>query len=500
MVDSATLAVATLDTLAPSVAVIDETGEILLTNESWRSFGAEGTPGDDVGTNYLAITKEADDEYAQAAASGLESILAGDRETFTLEYPCHTPDREQWFLMRASRFTVDDAVLVSVTHLEITERRQAEQALEEALADLERVLERIEELLPRVTDAAIGAPSRTALEERVCEALVTDSPYAGAWIGRAGLAGGAVERRASAGQVDTTESIAEQALTDGSVVVEREGETAALALEYGDVTYGVLVVEAATEDTFDPRELLVLESLAGTVGTALNGLEARRLLASDTVVAVDLEVSDDSIGLTALSERLETPVSYRGLREADGELVLYVHLPEGGPQAAEAVPGLAVETVLASQEAGTILEVSVTDDLVALLVEHGAAVRRLEAAGGTLELGLDLPTESAARTLFDAIRDRFETVRLAGYHTRERPVQTPTELAGDLLDSLTERQVEALQLAYHAGYYDWPRGAAAPDLAASMDITPETFHQHLRAAERKLIGGLLEPEHTSLGS
>jgi hypothetical protein len=35
------------------------------------------------------------------------------------------------------------------------------------------------------------------------------------------------------------------------------------------------------------------------------------------------------------------------------------------------------------------------------------------------------------------------------------------------------------------GFFEWPRDSTGEDLAATMDIGRSTFHQHLRAAQRK---------------
>jgi predicted DNA binding protein len=37
------------------------------------------------------------------------------------------------------------------------------------------------------------------------------------------------------------------------------------------------------------------------------------------------------------------------------------------------------------------------------------------------------------------------------------------------------------------GYYDWPRGINNEDLAAELEISRATLHEHLRRAEKKLL-------------
>ena len=58
---------------------------------------------------------------------------------------------------------------------------------------------------------------------------------------------------------------------------------------------------------------------------------------------------------------------------------------------------------------------------------------------------------------------------------------------GDPSSSLSNRQAEVLELAYNAGYYDWPRPTDAKTLAGELDISHATFLEHLRKAERKIM-------------
>lgn len=60
-----------------------------------------------------------------------------------------------------------------------------------------------------------------------------------------------------------------------------------------------------------------------------------------------------------------------------------------------------------------------------------------------------------------------------------------------MLGALTERQRTALQKAYLNGYYDATRRVTGEELADSMGLTRATFHQHRRAAERKVLDALL---------
>nr|WP_255457504.1 helix-turn-helix domain-containing protein [Halorussus sp. JP-T4] len=57
---------------------------------------------------------------------------------------------------------------------------------------------------------------------------------------------------------------------------------------------------------------------------------------------------------------------------------------------------------------------------------------------------------------------------------------------------MTEKQRTALQAAYFGGYYEYPRESTGEEVADSLDISSPTLHQHLRAAQRKLVGTFLD--------
>jgi len=144
-----TLAQATLDTLPLNLAILDAGGEIVGTNRPWREFGRAngiGTSPDTLGTNYLAVTDAAaseGDEDARRAAAGLREVLAGGRDLFAMEYPCHAPTERRWFLLRAAPLVHDGDRYVVVTHLDITDRvlaeRRVERQRDEMAAEHERL-------------------------------------------------------------------------------------------------------------------------------------------------------------------------------------------------------------------------------------------------------------------------------------------------------------------------------------------------------------------------
>jgi hypothetical protein len=54
-------------------------------------------------------------------------------------------------------------------------------------------------------------------------------------------------------------------------------------------------------------------------------------------------------------------------------------------------------------------------------------------------------------------------------------------------DGLTDRQHEALRIAYELGYFDIPRKASLDDVAAELGISPSSVSERLRRAQTQLI-------------
>ncbi len=125
----------TLDGLSDHISLLDEQGRILLVNKSWRRFAEEnGLSAEAVseGTNYLAVCDEAvgdDAPQARAFAAGIRRVLAGDAPSFVLEYPCHSPGEQRWFIGRVTPFPGDGPRRVVVAHENITERKRARRAV-----------------------------------------------------------------------------------------------------------------------------------------------------------------------------------------------------------------------------------------------------------------------------------------------------------------------------------------------------------------------------------
>jgi DNA-binding CsgD family transcriptional regulator len=144
-----------LDSISAHVALLDENGLILATNQAWRRFAAENGGQDEktsVGMNYLAVCDagaRAGDESALAAADGIRAVISGETTEFVLDYPCHSPSARHWFYMRAIRHKDADARRIIVSHEEITALKLTEE-------ELQRNKEAIEEQKQNLAESNIA--------------------------------------------------------------------------------------------------------------------------------------------------------------------------------------------------------------------------------------------------------------------------------------------------------------------------------------------------------
>ncbi len=112
-----------IDALAEHIAVLNSEGVITMVNQAWRLFAADN--GDEKlqhtgpGVNYLSVCKPG---VPGDIEQGVRDVLQRKRTHFSLEYPCHSPTEERWFVMHVSAVGGEYPGAV-VSHVNITQWR-----------------------------------------------------------------------------------------------------------------------------------------------------------------------------------------------------------------------------------------------------------------------------------------------------------------------------------------------------------------------------------------
>ena len=117
-----------------AMALLDDDGKIIAVNRAWCDYAqANGGDGDGyLGSHYLQASPMVNDPEQARIHARLSALLAGKLDELEVEYPCHSPGRQRWFLLHASRFQYSSGRGVLVVHLDITARRLAEEWAREA--------------------------------------------------------------------------------------------------------------------------------------------------------------------------------------------------------------------------------------------------------------------------------------------------------------------------------------------------------------------------------
>ncbi|WP_052813144.1 sigma 54-interacting transcriptional regulator [Desulfonatronum thioautotrophicum] len=139
-----------LDSLSYHIAVLDRKGVVLDVNASWKRHAAKkASPCAEIsefGADYLAVCRQAADDgdsLAQTVLEGVLSVLEGRSPEFTMEYPSHTPDRKQWFIMRVVPFSSRKGGAI-LSLIENTDRKLAEIDLQKAFTEIESLKNKLE--------------------------------------------------------------------------------------------------------------------------------------------------------------------------------------------------------------------------------------------------------------------------------------------------------------------------------------------------------------------
>jgi diguanylate cyclase (GGDEF)-like protein len=127
-----------LDGLGAHVCVIEENGVIVTVNRAWLDFAAANgglLSSLQEGANYLKVCEvaacagSADAAVAAQFLALLREVIAGHRQHFQLEYPCHSPEEHRWFMVRVSRIEASEPPRYVVAHDNVTALKQAQEAL-----------------------------------------------------------------------------------------------------------------------------------------------------------------------------------------------------------------------------------------------------------------------------------------------------------------------------------------------------------------------------------
>ena len=373
-------------------------------------------------------------------------------------------------------------------------------------------------------DTLMHSTTQDDLEASICRELVSAEGYEFAWVGD--IDGGRIDPRTWSG-ADGSYFDAVPLTVDGSEEPSlRAGEkqeavyiddiaampeapwreaaldrgfeaVAAVPMLYDGISYGVLCVYTDEAGVFDDRERELLTDMAEGLGYAINSLQRQTAVTSDSIVELDLRIEAPGYPLSDLTAGPLSggSITVRDAVERSDAVVMFL-VTDGiaASEVAEALEGHdAVHSV--DHVEGTTGQLRVAEDpptVGTTLRKHGSSVRQLTFADGVATARLAFPVNRDITAAIDVLRDEYRDVAVQSVREQDRTVTSPQDRLQDSLGGVTDKQIQAMRMAYHSGYFDQPRGSSADEVADGIGVSRSTFLQHLRAGQRKVFRSLFD--------
>lgn len=421
-----------------------------------------------------------------------------------------------------------DVLLWTVRHalernrLERNEVRRREQL--EVLNDLNGIAQDIIHIV-------ITASTREEIEREICERLAASDAYRFAWIGEIPRGTHQVEPHAAAGigdaylesisiTIDDTETgqgptgtairthevqVAQDIRTDPDYEPWREqaeqyGYRASIAIPitYKGILYGVLNVYSGSKNAFSEPEQEVFTRLGESIGHAISAIDRKAALVSDVVLELEFQVT----GL--FEELIEFTSAYSGKVRIEN-VIRFGDTVYGYGTASNLSESAFREVVARTDSVDDYCQLPTNSDgsefkfelaltavrpLVNAAMVHSGRVRSMTITGGGLRIGMEFPRGNDTREMVGLVQAHVSDATLVSKRTRQR--SGVHGVAESMLETLTEKQHEAIEKAYLAGYFNWPRTSNAGEMAERLGVSSATFTQHLRIAERKVFERIFE--------
>lgn len=484
--------------------------------------------------SYLqSILEEASDEAIFVAPMGDRGLLFGGGPRVE-EMDADAIATVRWLVALATRTLerLDDQRRLDALE---TERRQLEW-------DVDR-WQSLGRTITSVVDALETGSTRPTFERTLCRELVGLEWIEGTWVGDLSFDSGAYNCREQAGEPvvplgtgdgtvpdslfrELVDSLVagDSALLSAVDLVGYEGtrprpggereETAAgdtmfVPLAFDGRRYGVLAVRTDDAD-LGAETCERFDAVGSVLSMATAFLECRRFLGSDERLHLEVRITGAaskplerdtgeivSDPLLALTTTLECQLSVLALSVTPlgerHETTAVLAVENSGLEvstvqsAIDAIDGIDfLESATRSDGTLTLYVRLATETIAQRVTTHGGLVTALDGTGSDPTVHIEIAADSDVRSFVDVLHRHLGGVELRRKRTVSPGAQVGASFADHAHQTLTDRQLETLRLAYQAGYFEWPRERTGSEVAALLAVSQPTFARHLRISQRKL--------------
>jgi len=513
-----------VETVDDGVYALDDDARFVLANEAFCEM--IGRDREDLMGEHATVAYE-DDALAEQAAEAASRVSSGERDVATMEFDLVTADDERIPVEnRFGPFPYGDGEGRCGVVRDVSERRRRERKLERQRERLE-ALNELNTIALSIAEAVVEQSTRKEIERIVCESLASSGSYEFAWIAGVDPAAQSVEPHVEVGvdgyldgiaiSVDPEDStgrgpagravqaceiqVVGDALEDPGFEpwrdVAREygyRSAAAVPITHEGSIYGLLGVYADQPDAFGGEVRRVLHQLGEVTGHAIAAVERKRALIGDELVEVEFRIRDvfETLGVDGGTDRRITLDQTVPL--SDGEYLVYGTATEDSEDLVADLVAAQPHWRDLSYVDGAPGKFEVTLDEPPVLTTVASLGGRVDEAvieDGDYHMTIHLSPGVDVRQVIDTVREVYPNAEFVTRRQISRAEDADDEIRDVLTDDLTDRQWAALEAAHYAGFFEWPRENSGEEVAASLGIAAPTFHQHVRAAERKVFASLL---------
>ncbi len=476
-------------------------------------------------------------DYRMPEMDGLEFLETVREEHPDLPFILFTGRGDERIAEQAISAGVSDYIVkdgsaeqyaVSANRIEnlVMQYRTRQQALRQQTLDT---------LTQAVLRTVLSESTRDAIEQGVCDRLVCFDLYSFVRIGERNPKTGEIRARACAGEHGSSDwipfsvddeptSVESEALATGEIRIETDigsdadpegwyaaaanrGLTAAVGIPivHEGLPYGVLGAYTDRPSGFASDEIDVLDMLGKLTAFSIGASERRRGDVSRRIVEIEFAVAETEIPFVEIAETLGCAVRLVQTAHRSDGTTLTQYAIEGAStgQVRELESRFEFEVIRVSERSESEIELSVASSEPwwrELTDRYGASIETASADGDGATLSIELPASADIRSVVDHLEARYPGIEPIARREGTRTEAPIDDLRTRLGEWLTDRQLEVLETAYHAGYYEWPHEASSEEVAEMLGIAQPTFAEHFWTAQRRIVERLLHPDGAGEGT
>lgn len=419
---------------------------------------------------------------------------------------------------------------------DVTERKERERQFERQRERMD-ALNDVYTVMQEINGAIVTGSTRDELERLTCETLADAPAYEFAFVAAIDPKTADVTRRAEAGIEGYVESIplstdpnepagrgpagrairTQQLQVSNDVLSDPDFEpwhedayergyrsAAAIPIVHDGGLYGVLGVTSAHRHAFTAEVREAIGQLGEILGHAIAALERKRALMGDELIELEYEIQN-AVELFDGPPMADGYVSFERVVQVDEELFLEygITATETFPnveELTECIPHWDDVSVLDESAGEVTFELTITSPpMFSIVAAHGGYVESAAIDGGDYTMTIHLPKRTDVRAVTEAIQSVYSKATNVARRQVRPSNESIAQIQEHLARELTERQRTVLETAYYAGFFQWPRNSSGEDVAATLDISPPTFHEHLRSAQQKIVAAVFNEPDTTRG-